>query len=59
MVLQKEIKEMNYTSRIYDLSKLDELKKMERLQQRLYNKYPIVKVVQVGLDKYRIICSML
>ena len=50
---------MNYVSRIYDLSKLEELKKMERLQQRLYNKYPVVKVIQVGLDKYRIVCSML
>jgi hypothetical protein len=50
---------MNYTSRIYDLSKLEDLKAMEKEQQRLYNKYPVVKVVQVGLDKFRIICSML
>lgn len=50
---------MNYISRIYDLSKESELKKMEKEQQRLYNKYPIVKIVQVGMDKYRIMCSML
>lgn len=50
---------MNYVSRVYDLSKLSEIKKMEKEQQRLYNKYTSVKVVQVGLDKYRIVCSML
>lgn len=50
---------MNYISRIFDLSKESELKKMEKEQQRLYNKYPSVKIVQVGLDKYRFICSSL
>lgn len=49
---------MNYVSRIYDLSKEKDLKEMEKEQQRLYNKYPIVKIVQVGFDKYRIMCSM-
>lgn len=50
---------MNYISRIFDLSKESELKAMEKEQQKLYNKYPIVKIVQVGFDKYRIMCSML
>ena len=50
---------MNYVSRVYDLSKISEIKEMEKEQQRLYNKYTSVKVVQVGLDKYRIVCSML
>jgi hypothetical protein len=50
---------MNYVSRIYDLSKESELKKMEKEQERLYNIYPSVRVVQVGLDKFRIICSSL
>lgn len=50
---------MNYVSKVYDLSKIEELKEMEKEQQRLYKKYPIVKIVQVGLDKYRIMCSTL
>jgi hypothetical protein len=50
---------MNYVSRVYDLSKQSEIKKMEKEQQRLYNKYASVKVVQVGFDKYRLVCSML
>lgn len=50
---------MNYISRIYDLSKADDLKSMEKEQQKLYKKYAIVKIVQVGLDKYRIMGSML
>lgn len=50
---------MNYISRIYDLSIESELKKMVREQERLYNIYPSVRVVQVGLDKFRIICSSL
>lgn len=50
---------MNYVSRIFDLSKESELKKMEREQQRLYNIYPSVKIVQVGVDKFRFVCSSL
>ena len=50
---------MNYTSRIFDLSKETEIKAMEKEQQKLYKKYPSVKIVQVGIDKYRIICSSL
>ena len=48
---------MNYVSRIYDLSKEKEIKAMEKEQQKLYKKYYSVKIVQVGLDKYRFICS--
>ena len=50
---------MNYVSRIYDLENEKDLKEMEKEQQRLYKKYPIVKIVQVGLNKFRIIGSML
>jgi hypothetical protein len=50
---------MNYVSRIYDLENEKDLKEMEKEQQRLYKKYPVVKIVQVGLNKFRIICSML
>ena len=50
---------MNYISRIFDLSKESELKKMEKEQQKLYKKYASVKIVQVGVDKFRILCSML
>ena len=50
---------MNYISRIYDLSKEKELKAMEKEQQKLYKKYASVKIVQVGIDKFRIKCSML
>lgn len=50
---------MNYISRIFDLSKESELKAMEKEQQRLYKKYPSVKIVQVGVDKFRFVCSML
>ena len=50
---------MNYVSKIYNLDNLKELKAMEKEQQRLYNKYPIVKVVQVGFNQYRLVCSML
>lgn len=50
---------MDYVSKIYNLDNIKELKAMEREQQRLYNKYRSVKVVQVGLNKYRIVCSML
>ena len=49
---------MNYTSRIYNLDNEKELKEMEKEQQRLYNKYKSVKVVQVGLNQFRLICSM-
>lgn len=50
---------MNYVSRIYDLSIESELKTMVREQERLYNIYPSVRVVQVGIEKFRIICSSL
>lgn len=50
---------MNYVSKIYNLDNLKELKAMEKEQQRLYKKYPSVKVVQVGFNQYRLVCSML
>ena len=50
---------MNFISREFDLSKEKEIKAMEKMQQKLYKKYASVKIVQVGVDKFRILCSML
>ena len=50
---------MNYVSKVYNLDNLKELKAMEKEQQKLYNKYTSVKVVQVGFNQYRLVCSML
>lgn len=44
---------MKYT-RVYDISKLKELKASEKKLNDLYNNYKHVQVIVVGLDKIRI-----
>ena len=44
---------MKYT-KIYDISKLEDLKASERKLNNLLNKYEYVRVLHVGLDKIRI-----
>lgn len=44
---------MKYT-RVYDISKLEDLKASERKLNSILNKYEYVRVIQVGLDKIKI-----
>lgn len=44
---------MKYT-RVYDISKLQDLKASERKLNSILNKYEYVRVIQVGLDKIKI-----
>ncbi len=44
---------MKYT-RVYDISKLEDLKASERKLNSLLDKYEYVRIIQVGLDKIKI-----
>lgn len=45
---------MKYT-KVYDISKLEDLKASERKLNNLINKYEYVRVETIGLDKIRIV----